>query len=664
MTALLAYGPAVRAVTPAERRFHDALSALSATDLRERYLYHLPRARRTVLRRLLAAMWCEDVGGLRTRSSLIGGWAVAEIAPGSILAFPVRAMHAFDRVEPGEPVLALGGPAAEASTVIESPGELLDALGAAQPPGGSPAGPPAASHELSRAAGEGFRAEIDDSVANLAVAYARAGAAARDPGTGRAADEDTGAVLLSFERRNTEGHGLHPCTRTRLGMRPSDVLRYDLETAEQVELLLVGVAREHVESTPDEPDERREPGGAGEPRGQPGAVPGGVAAPTSGEDGVAARADVGAILRRAYPHLDRAVRGQVARPDDYVFLPVHPWQWETVVRPMFAKEISDGTVVPVPAARLRAVPTASVRTLLTEPTPAGRLFVKTALDIQVTSTRRTISAHTTNNGPRYSRLLRRIVDAEPALAGRVVPLAERAGATYRSDDEHRARALSALVREGFVARSGETPVPACALVAEPPHLDGSVLAELLAGYPADALTWLDEYARLLLPTVLTCMTKYGIGLEAHLQNCVPTFRNGAPYRLVLRDWGGIRVYPPRLERHGMRVARRPGAPTVTDDVTVLRARAISTALPNHLAQVIAHLVERFGVEQHEAWRRVRRVVVEVLAGLERDGTPPADVADDRAALLAPQLPAKALVRMRLWPDHGEQFVYLTNPLRA
>lgn len=593
--------------TPAERRTHRAL-CVTEPRLAAGFLRHLARARRTVLRRLLVASWREDVAGLRRASSRSGGWVVHDLGPGAAVTFPVRAEGAFDRIEPAEPVLRLDPGTPGGVTAVRSPTELAGLLRTGEPAPGWDA----------------LIDEIDDGVANLALAYAR-DADRRGPTPG---DED---VLLYYERRNTEGHNLHPCARTRLGMTVADVLRYDLESDEPAELVLVGVRRDRVESAPD-----------------------------------AFGRDIGELLRARYPALDQAVRRQLPDPGGYVFLPVHPWQLDRAVRPLFAADIAEGAVVVVPAARLRATPTASLRTLLTAPSDTGeRLFVKTAMDVQITSTRRTISAHTTNNGPGYSRLLRDIVAREPHLAGRVVPLSELAGASYRSADERRGRALSALVRDSPRLAAGEVAVPGCSLTAVSPHTGGSVVCDLLdaRGGPATALDWLEEYTSLLLPAVVTLMTKYGVGLEAHLQNCVPTFSGGRPRRLLLRDWGGIRIYPPRLERHGIRVDARPGAPTVTDDVGVVRARALSTTLPNHLDEIVCHLAARAGVGEGDAWRRVRRVLDGVLAQLGDQPGLRADVAADSDVLLAPRLPVKALVRMRLWPEDGEQYRCVSNPLR-
>jgi siderophore synthetase component len=328
---------------------------------------------------------------------------------------------------------------------------------------------------------------------------------------------------------------------------------------------------------------------------------------------------------------------------------------------------------------LAGVPTSSVRTLLTERSPAGRrLLVKTALDTLIGSTRRSISAHTTNNGPVYSRLLRQIIDREPTLIDRIVLLDELAGASYRPlphdpDPDRRSRALSALVRRDVSAylRPEELPVPGCALPARAPVTDSSVLVELVTRYAAtrgDAdlgaagLRFAEEYATLLLPVSVILMTKYGIAIEAHLQNSIFTFVEAKPTRLVLRDWGGMRIYPPRLRRQGLALDPRPGTVTVTDDVQVMRAKVLYTVLSNHLGEVVAHLVTRCGVDPAPVWQRIRAMVEGLLTGLATDPALGEDVAADRAVLFGPTLPIKAFARMRLDPAGGDQYVQVRNPL--
>jgi diaminopimelate decarboxylase/siderophore synthetase component len=650
-----------------ELRMYETLGA-TAPRYAAAFLEQLPRARTVVLHRLLAALWREDVGAIRTASRrldasirvldrvdagalelLLGGvqpgvWQVHELDGTTVLAFPIRAEHAFNNVKPGDPVLCLR---AGEATVIESPHDLVELMAEYEPAPGW----------------QSFDAELADTVANLTLAYARSEEqrlALRQAAIQLHAPDTVGLaqmvstrevpedVMVFFERLNTEGHNLHPCGRGRLGMHPAALLRHDLESETSTDLILVGIRRERVESTPDE-------------RGR----------------------DVGQLLCAEYPRLDTAIRAHFRLdqldPTGYVFLPVHAWQLDQVVRPLLADEIAERAVVPVPAARLAGVPTSSVRTLLTERSPAGRrLLVKTALDTLIGSTRRSISAHTTNNGPVYSRLLRQILDREPVLADRIVLLDELAGASYRPpahdpDPDRRSRALSALVRSDISTylRPDELPVPGCALPAGAPVTESSLLVELVTRYAATrgetdlgmaGLRFAEEYATLLLPVTVILMTKYGIAVEAHLQNCIFTFVGAVPTRLVLRDWGGMRIYPPRLRRQGLRLDPRPGTVTVTDDVHVMRAKTLYTVLSNHLGEVVAHLVTRCGVDPRAAWQRIRAVLEGLLAGLDADPALRENVAADRAVLLAPTVPIKAFARMRLDPASGDQYVQVRNPL--
>jgi D-ornithine---citrate ligase len=661
--------------TTEELRMYDTLGA-TVPRYAAAFLEQLPRARTVVLHRLIAALWREDVGAIRTASrrlqvstptpdhadppalsSLLGGvqpgiWQVHELDGTVVLAFLVRAEHAFNNIKPGGPVLCLR--AGEAS-MISSPHDLVELLAAYEPAPGW----------------QSFAVELADSVANLTLAYARSeeqwlalrqvalqlhapdtiGLAQLVCARFRArswARETPQDVMVFFERLNTEGHNLHPCGRGRLGMQPADLLRHDLESETFTDLILVGIRRERVESTPDE-------------HGR----------------------DVGQLLCAEYPALATAIRehfrAAALDPTRYLFLPVHAWQLDQVVRPMLAEEIAAGTVVPVPAARLAGVPTSSLRTLLTERSPAGRrLLVKTALDTLIGSTRRSISAHTTNNGPVYSRLLRQIIAHEPALTDRIVLLEELAGASYLPlvhdpDPERRSRALSALVRSDIstVLRPEELPVPGCALPARAPVTDSSLVVELVTRYAGSCgeedlgvagLHFAEEYARLLLPVTVILMTKYGIAVEAHLQNCIFTFVGGTPTRLMLRDWGGMRIYPPRLRQQGLRLDPRPGTVTVTEDVQVMRAKALYAVLSNHLGEIIAHMVAQCGVDPQAAWQRVRAIVQGLLADLDADPALRENVAADRAVLLAPTVPIKAFARMRLDPASGDQYVPVCNPL--
>jgi siderophore synthetase component len=349
--------------------------------------------------------------------------------------------------------------------------------------------------------------------------------------------------------------------------------------------------------------------------------------------------DLGDALRAGYPWLPEP-------PPGYRLQPVHAWQLANVLPARYADLYATGALRPV-AGELAAAPTTALRTVLLAPGVDGLpRYLKLALDIQVTSTRRTISVASTRNGPVISALLTDLVAGVPG----VLLFPEVAGAAVDAGPG-RDRDLSAILRLGLSGRleSGETAVPAAALSARSPLSGRTVLGELLAHYPGPALDFLAGYARVLLRPVLR-LAALGVGLEAHLQNSVPTFRDGRPYRIAFRDFAGLRLHTPRLRERVPGLALWPGSVTVTEELAVMRAKVGYTAFQAHLGELVRLLAVEAGVPAPAAWRVVRRV-------LDEESVEPAD----HAFLTAPTVPHKALVRMRL-AGAGDVYVPVRNPL--
>ena len=431
----------------------------------------------------------------------------------------------------------------------------------------------------------GFAAELRNAVVNLAIAMARPGGA--------------GAGIEGLERLAVAGHNLHPCGRTRLGWDTTDVLAHDLE-AGHTAVGFVAV---------------RDDGHLGD--------------------------DVGAALTEVYPWLPGA-------PAGYRLQPVHAWQRDAILRQRYGDLLRDGALR-IMDATLDAVPTAALRTLLLPPGADGhRRYLKVSLDIQVTSTRRSISVASTRNGPAVSGLLHRMAADDPD-GHRLILLAETAGAAVPAGS---GRDISAILRDGVDHRLSPTEraIPGGAVGAQLPALIAESRLE-----PAD---WLERYARLLLPPLLR-FTALGVAFEAHLQNCLPTFVGGVPHRLVLRDFAGLRLHRARLAANGFAVSLWPGSVVGTDDEGTLRAKIGYTAFQAHLGEVVIRLGESHGLDEAAAWRIVRRVVDETYDGLGGDPV----ARRDHAAFTAPRVPHKALVRMRLGGD-GDAYLPVRNPLHA
>jgi len=180
----------------ATERGYAAWLAEHRPDLHAGFLSALPGARAAVLARLWGALAREPLPGLTARAERAGELTVT--VAGHSVHGPAAAARPFATPAAG---LRVGG--------HEHPADLAARLWPRSP---------------------GFVAELDNSVANLALARAATapgGEATHDP--------------VDAEQSIVDGHPLHPCCRTRLGFGPADVLAYAPEHRPMVALPLVGV---------------------------------------------------------------------------------------------------------------------------------------------------------------------------------------------------------------------------------------------------------------------------------------------------------------------------------------------------------------------------------------------------------------------------------------
>ena len=169
-------------------------------------------ARATVLARLWGALGREPIPGIHSRHR-DGPTLTVTLDDGRCLRAEAGAAVAFATVPDGFRVELGDEP-------YHEPGALVRAWA---PPGG-----------------QRLAAELDNSVANLALA--RAGQAPPDGGAPAIVRAATQPDPLAFlEQCVVDGHPLHPCCRTRTGLSPDEVLAYAPEHRSVVRLALVDV---------------------------------------------------------------------------------------------------------------------------------------------------------------------------------------------------------------------------------------------------------------------------------------------------------------------------------------------------------------------------------------------------------------------------------------
>lgn len=232
---------------------------------------------------------------------------------------------------------------------------------------------------------------------------------------------------------------------------------------------------------------------------------------------------------------------------DYLLLPVHPWQWEQTVLPLFAPWIASGEIVPLPTDGDPRLPQQSIRSFFNTAHPE-RCTVKLPLSILNTLVWRGLPTERTLAAPAVTAWLHGLRDKDPYLRDecRVILLGEIASVTvdhpvYRELPEapyQYKELLGAIWREplGPFLDPGERARTLAALLQT--GSDGRALAaELIARSGLTPAEWTGRLFAAMLPPLLHFLYRYGLVFSPHGENAIVVFdERDVPARLAVKDF--------------------------------------------------------------------------------------------------------------------------------
>ncbi|WP_216827449.1 IucA/IucC family protein [Alkalihalobacterium elongatum] len=510
---------------------------------------------------------------------------------------------------------------------------------------------------------EGFQSELADSVANMGLGLLFQETRYEElRGIGQKnnwqttlelvnglADKDpTFDRSLFFEQSCVTGHQLHPCTKSKIGLTIEEVMQYSAEFDHVVELSLVALHKDVTYVNPQfEPQQMNE------------------------------------FWSNEYPELyDCFINGCLDKgvnPDEFVVLPVHPWQKNQTIPELYASELEKGDIFFIDNYSLPTKPTLSVRTVA--PVSVDKKYhLKLPINVQVTSAVRTISPNSVHNGPELTGIIKTVLEREGYFNGKFGVAGEdfgiRFNSTIKNDTQsyHRNKNLSLLIRPNpeSLVNEDETVLVACGLFSPSPVSNRLVVYEAVDHYhirhpsyslPENVRSFFKKYINVVLSGIIPLMTRYGIGLEGHLQNSLIVIKNDEPVRALIRDLGGVRVYKKRLDQQGVSGTFYPNSVTIGDDFVEMQNKVIHTVFQSHIGELTAHLAREYLIDEHELWDLVREECLNIFTQLNQDETLREDVEMDRAALLARTVETKALTIMRLKDDVTDYaYIGVPNPL--
>ncbi|RRR98358.1 IucA/IucC family protein [Glycomyces terrestris] len=231
-----------------------------------------------------------------------------------------------------------------------------------------------------------------------------------------------------------------------------------------------------------------------------------------------------------------------------------------------------------------AAPLMSLRTVST-----GDRHVKTAVDLQLTSAQRRVSAAAIHNGYFLPERLE-----APARRCAITLLPETA--VWARTEDGPDPGLAAIVRPAPHTVGHPRAVPLAAL-AEPCPSDGRPIAAAFTGDDPEA--WWAAFAAVALAP-LRLFAHTGVALEAHGQNTLASFTRDQPTGLVYRDFGGVRVPPEDF----------PGlaGDLPEPDRDARLTKLLAALLPTTLTAIVAALADWSGTDPGRWWAAVAAAV--------------------------------------------------------
>jgi siderophore synthetase component len=316
----------------------------------------------------------------------------------------------------------------------------------------------------------------------------------------------------------------------------------------------------------------------------------------------------------------RTLRDRGLAPEDYLYLPVHPWQWDETVLPLFAASIAADDIVPLPTDGDLRLPQQSIRTFLNASRP-DRHTVKLPLSILNTLVWRGLPTERTLAAPAVTSWVHAVRDADPYLRDdcRVILLGEVASVTvdhpvYRRLPEvpyQYKELLGAIWREPLTGHlePGERARTLAALIHTDPK-GRAFTAELVRRSGLAPHAWLRRLFAALLPPLLHFLYQYGTVFSPHGENAIVVFdEDDVPVRLAIKDFvDDINVSAePLPEHHTMPEAVRE---VLLTEPPGFLTQFIHSGLFVGVFRYLAPLCEeQLGVPEDEFWGLVRDEVL-------------------------------------------------------
>lgn len=546
----------------------------------------------------------------------------------------ITGRHAFNRIDVQGPFYWKKGNAYER---IAHPNDVLDII-------------IQEDKALGGEAAEQFQDDLENSAAHMIMAMSYQQLNRRSHSLIEYIESQADPYLTS-EQLVTEGHPLHPGAKLRKGMTTNETIQYASEYGHPIELKFILVHQDivRVQSVH--------------------------------------QAYSNTVFDMFQGLLESAEQALTDKEnlDDYQVMIVHPWQYHHVMHKDYSNALASRRIIPIDLTRTYYAGL-SFRTLMPE-LPDVSPHIKLSTNVHITGEIRTLSEQTTHNGPLVSHILDDIVYQDcwfDTVAATHV--SEVAGAHFyepqadKDEQERLSEQLGTLYRKNIYhyVDQDELPFIASSLVASNIKTQTPLVIDLIQRYmqqhtdldEIEAICqWFNTYATALIDFVVPLLVKYGIGLEAHLQNTIAVIdqNNGSLKKMLVRDFEGLRIDTAQLEKAGYTTkAFHEKSRILTDSQTSVFNKAFYSTVQNHLGELVATIVKHYVHPDLEQllWNQVSARIKALFTVFYDSSLDPSRIKEIERVFFSETIDYKCVTTMRLLDEaHEYTYIKVQNPLQ-
>lgn len=440
-----------------------------------------------------------------------------------------------------------------------------------------------------------------------------------------------------FESHLIDGHPYHPSYKARIGFQYRDNFQYGYEFMQPIKLIWIATHKKYSSVGYE-------------------------------NEVIYDKILIEEIGERKLEEFMERIHSAGCNPKQYVFIPVHPWQWENFIIPNYASHIQDKCIIYLGKSEDDYCAQQSMRTLRNVTNPK-KPYVKLSLNILNTSTLRTLKPYSVVSAPAISNWLQDVVRHDSYLRdeSRIILLNEFSSVTYDTNKKSVYGSLGCIWRESVhkYLDAQEDAVPFNGLYAK--EKDGTPIIDAwLNKYGIE--NWLQLLIQKAIIPVIHLVVEHGIALESHGQNMIFVHREGFPVRIALKDFHeGIEFYRPFLKEidkcpdftkmHKTYANGKMNDFFEMDRIECLQEMVLDALFLFNLGELAFVLADEYGWKEESFWMMV---VEEIENHLRK--YPHLKDRFENIQLYTPTFYAEQLTKRRLYLDVESLVHEVPNPL--